>query len=56
MSAAQELDLARRQANYYAGAERRAFVDGDTEMARYYAAQGARFAARAAALCQQVAA
>lgn len=52
MSAQQELDLARRQADYYGAAERHAFVDGAAEVARYYRAQHERFAARAATLSE----
>lgn len=52
MSAQQELELARRQADYYRSAERRAYLDGDGEMARYFGAQAQRFAERAAALAR----
>lgn len=56
MSTAQELDLARLQADYYEGAALRAFVDGDMDMAGYYCAQCERYVARAAALTAPVAA
>ena len=52
MSAQQELELARRQEYYYRSAERRAYLDGDGEMARYFAAQAQRFAERAAKLAK----